>query len=92
APAFRILREFLDETRLLTSLLPNSKTSYDCFCFLFRRNSTLSDRLLERTEEKKAAPSMLERMETSIDHFEVTHPELTSALSSLFTILSNAGI
>lgn len=48
--------------------------------------------LLERTEEKKAAPSMLERMETSIDHFEVTHPELTSALSSLFTILSNAGI
>jgi hypothetical protein len=48
--------------------------------------------LLERTEGKKAAPSMLERMETSIDHFEVTHPELTSALSSLFTILSNAGI
>ena len=42
--------------------------------------------LLERTEEKKAAPSMLERMETSIDHFEVTHPELTSALSSLFTL------
>ena len=48
--------------------------------------------LLRRTESKKAAPSMLDRLETSIDYFEVTHPELTSALSSLFSILSNAGI
>ena len=48
--------------------------------------------LLGRTENKKPAPSMLDRMETSIDYFEVTHPELTSALASLFSILSNAGI
>ena len=48
--------------------------------------------LLRRTEGKKAAPSMLDRLEASIDYFEVTHPELTSALSSLFSILSNAGI
>ncbi len=59
---------------------------------LLRDLSADIQELLERAEEKKAAPSMLERMETSIDHFEVTHPELTSALSSLFTILSNAGI
>lgn len=58
---------------------------------LLRDLSADIQELLERAE-KKAAPSMLERMETSIDHFEVTHPELTSALSSLFTILSNAGI
>ena len=48
--------------------------------------------LLERAESKQPAPSMLERIETSIDHFEITHPELTAALSSLSTILSNAGI
>lgn len=59
---------------------------------LLRDLSADIQELLGRTEEKKAAPSMMERMETSIDYFEVTHPELTAALSSLFTILSNAGI
>jgi SMC interacting uncharacterized protein involved in chromosome segregation len=59
---------------------------------LLRDLSADIQELLGHTEEKKAAPSMMERMETSIDYFEVTHPELTSALSSLFTILSNAGI
>ena len=59
---------------------------------LLRDLSADIQELLGRTEEKKAAPSMMERMETSIDYFEVTHPELTSALSSLFRILSNAGI
>jgi cell division septum initiation protein DivIVA len=48
--------------------------------------------LLERAESKQPASSMMQRLETSIDHFEVTHPELTAALSSLFSILSNAGI
>ena len=52
---------------------------------LLRELSADIQELLGSTEEKKAASSMLERMETSIDHFEVTHPELTSALSSLFT-------
>ena len=59
---------------------------------LLRELSADIQELLGGVKEKKAAPSMLERMETSIDHFEVTHPELTAALSSLFTILSNAGI
>jgi len=59
---------------------------------LLRDLSSDIQELLERTEEKKAAPSMMERMEKSIDYFEVTHPDLTAALSSLFTILSNAGI
>ena len=48
--------------------------------------------LLERAESKQPATSMMDRIETSIDHFEVTHPELTAALSSLFSILSHAGI
>jgi len=45
--------------------------------------------LLERAEAKQ---SMLQRLQAYIDHFEITHPELTAALSSLSNILSNAGI
>lgn len=48
--------------------------------------------LLERAESKQPAPSMMQRLQASIDHFEITHPELTAALSSAFSILSNAGI
>ena len=59
---------------------------------LLRELSTDIRELLERAESKQPATSMMGRIETSIDHFEVTHPELTAALSSLFSILSNAGI
>ena len=49
-------------------------------------------KLLERSEEVDADESVLQRLQDSIDHFEVTHPDLTSALSHMMTILSNAGI
>jgi hypothetical protein len=48
--------------------------------------------LLDRAESKQPAPPMMKRLEMSIEHFEVTHPDLTAALSSLSSILSNAGI
>ncbi len=48
--------------------------------------------LLERTGEKKPAPSVLARLERSVEYFEVTHPDLTAALANLSAILSNAGI
>lgn len=51
--------------------------------------------LLERTgHEEKLRGNQWElgRMEESIRHFEVTHPNLTAALSQLFNILNNAGI
>ena len=59
---------------------------------LLRELSADIRELLERAESKQPATSMMDRIETSIDHFEVTHPELTAALSSLFSILSTAGI
>ena len=59
---------------------------------LLRELSADIRELLERAESKQPAPSMTKRLEASIDHFEVTHPELTTALSSLLNILSNAGI
>jgi hypothetical protein len=59
---------------------------------LLRELSADIRELLERAESKQPAPSMMQRLEASIDHFEVSHPELTAALSSLSAILSNAGI
>ena len=50
--------------------------------------------LLSRAEEEglQAGPSVTERMEESIYRFEVSHPDLTTLLNKLMTILSNAGI
>jgi len=45
--------------------------------------------LLEKAEAKQP---MLARIQASIEHFEISHPKLTAALSSLSAILSNAGI
>jgi len=59
---------------------------------LLRELSADIRELLERAESKQPAPSMMKRLEASIDHFEVTHPELTAALSNLSAILSNAGV
>ena len=52
----------------------------------------LSADIRELLEHAEAKQPMMKRLQASIDHFEVTHPELTAALSSLSNILSNAGI
>ena len=43
-------------------------------------------------KRKVETPSILERMQKAIDQFEVEHPTLTTLLSEVSTILSNAGI
>ena len=50
--------------------------------------------LLARSQPVAARPmpAMIQGLEDSIRHFEVTHPALTEALSDLLTALSNAGI
>lgn len=50
--------------------------------------------LLNRSEGDalQVQPPVLGRLEDSIDHFELTHPTLTMALSELLTALNNAGI
>lgn len=47
--------------------------------------------LLERSGESRGN-SILARLQAAIDHFEITHPKLTMALSEMMTALSNAGI
>ena len=36
--------------------------------------------------------SLLEQLQSAIDHFEVDHPAITAALSQILNALSNAGI
>jgi hypothetical protein len=50
--------------------------------------------LLERSEENptQSHPSLIGRLESTLDHFEITHPTLTRLISNLLDTLSNAGI
>jgi hypothetical protein len=50
--------------------------------------------LLERSDENPAQShaSLIRRLEGTLDHFEVSHPDLTKAISNLLDTLSNAGI
>ena len=51
--------------------------------------------LLERTgheEQLRGTKWEIGRLEESVRHFEMTHPNLTTALSQLLTALNNAGI
>lgn len=51
--------------------------------------------LLERTgheEQLRGTKWEIGRIEESIRHFEMSHPNLTQALSQLLTALNNAGI
>jgi chromosome segregation ATPase len=52
------------------------------------------EELLDRSELARSDEddSLFERWQAAIDHFEVTHPTLTTALSHLMTALNNAGI
>ena len=51
--------------------------------------------LLDRLEDEGGGasnPSLIQSLEDSIDHLEVSHPILTNLLSQVLTTLSNAGI
>jgi hypothetical protein len=50
--------------------------------------------LLERSEGNSGQvhPSMVQRLQSALEHFETTHPDLTLLISKLLDSLSNAGI
>jgi len=50
--------------------------------------------LLERSEEHPVElhPSGVQRLESAISHFEVTHPNLTMLISKLLDTLNTAGV
>ena len=47
--------------------------------------------LLERSGEA-GSDSIAKSIQSAMDHFEITHPKLTMALSEMLTALNNAGI
>jgi alkylated DNA nucleotide flippase Atl1 len=59
---------------------------------LLRNLDTDIQKLLLRSEGIEPDETFLEGLKDAIDHFEDSHPRLTSALSHMLTILSNAGI
>lgn len=62
---------------------------------LLRYLETDINDLLKRSDndpQQQVHPSTLHRLEDSIDYFELSHPTLTTQLSKLLSILSNAGI
>ena len=58
---------------------------------LLRRLEADIHELLERSDSQ-ADENILKRLQDSIDHFEVTHPALTTMFSQILNILNNAGI
>jgi len=60
---------------------------------LYDLDTDIND-LLARSEKDLANPhpTISQRLEDSIDHLEVAHPDLTQTLIKLLAILSNAGI
>ena len=47
--------------------------------------------LLDRSGES-AGTSLTKSLQSALDHFEITHPKLTMAISEILTALNNAGI
>jgi len=45
-----------------------------------------------KTDALQVQPPMVGLLEDTINHFEITHPTLTMAVSELLTALNNAGI
>ena len=43
-------------------------------------------------QRREPEESFVDRMNDAIDHFEITHPTLTTMISQMLNILSNAGI
>ena len=48
--------------------------------------------ILGHEEKDPANESLALRLQESVEHFEATHPTLTTLLSEMLTSLSNAGI
>lgn len=48
--------------------------------------------LLDRSGESTEDTSLAKSLQSALDHFEITHPKLTMAISEMLNALNNAGI
>jgi hypothetical protein len=85
------LRKLLN---LLNDEIKNTRTVDEKGSELLRDLEEDINALLERSGENpvQVHPSIVERLKSALSHFEVTHPNLTMAISKLLDSLSNAGI
>lgn len=82
------IRELLEQLREeLDQLSPKDQTGHDLL-----ENITADINSLLEKSNIQADESVLQRLQDTIDHFNIEHPKLTLALSEIMSILSNAGI
>lgn len=82
------IRELLEQLREeLDQLSPKDQTGHDLL-----ENITADINSLLEKSNIQADESVLQRIQDTIDHFNIEHPKLTLALSEIMSILSNAGI
>lgn len=48
--------------------------------------------VLDRSDESAEETSLAKDLQSALDHFEITHPKLTMAISEMLNALNNAGI
>lgn len=53
--------------------------------------TTEIDSFLQKSDDQRDE-TFFQRLQDTIDHFNIEHPKLTMALSEIMSILSNAGI
>lgn len=85
------LRELLEE---LHKEIEKTETVDEKGREMLRHLGADISQFLDRTEclQDQDQPSLIERLEESVDHYEISHPDLTMVLAKLLATLSNAGI
>ncbi|NWG35540.1 MAG: DUF4404 family protein [Chloroflexi bacterium] len=78
-----LLRQLHDELERTKSLDPKGLE------LLSQINADIR-KLLDPDQENPK--TLMDRLQSAIDHFEVEHPAVTAALSQILNALSNAGI
>ena len=82
------IRELLEQLQEELELIsPQDKKGRDLL-----ENITTDINSLLQDPNVQTDASVLERLQDTIDHFNIEHPKLTMALSEIMSILSNAGI
>ncbi len=82
------IRELLEQLQgELAQVSPQDKKGHDLLESITEDINSLLQESNIKTDE-----SVLQRLQDTIDHFNIEHPKLTMALSEMMSILSNAGI
>jgi hypothetical protein len=87
-------QELQNLVKKLQEEIKNAKTINEQDKQLLSQLEAEIDKILGKSEEKQLTiqTTTIKRLEDSINHFEATHPTLTTLLSQLLDDLSTAGL